>query len=119
MSHAPSQHNDTKLRADDLTDPSNETIVDNRSCKVGDFVRRNIKAETDLAIVSVYFTICAYDALHDELEQAEITRFVYGDPATAASHTLGWCWAGMKVTYIWWLACLSWMGSRNQPYFEL
>ncbi len=89
MSRAPSQHNDTKLRAGDLTDPSNEAIVDNRSCKVGDFLRRNIKAETDLAIVSAYFTIYAYEALRDELEQAGTTRFLYGDPTATSTPDTG------------------------------
>jgi len=54
--------------------------VDNRDQCVGDYLRERIKPESELSIVSAYFTIYAYEALREELEKAGRTRFLYGDP---------------------------------------
>ena len=55
-------------------------IVDNTTRCVGDFLRERIDAGADLSIVSAYFTIYAYDALRDVLENAGRTRFLHGEP---------------------------------------
>ena len=55
-------------------------IVDNTGRKVGDFLRDRIEAGSDLSIVSAYFTIYAYGALRDVLENAGTTCFLYGEP---------------------------------------
>ena len=55
-------------------------IVDNMQRRVGDFLRERIKAGANLSIVSAYFTIYAYEAMRDVLENAAGTRFLYGEP---------------------------------------
>ena len=55
-------------------------IVDNTTLRVGDFLRERIEAGADLSIVSAYFTIYAYEALRDVLEDAGRTRFLHGEP---------------------------------------
>ena len=55
-------------------------IVDNRTRRVGDFLRERIAAGADLSIVSAYFTIYAYGALRDALEGTGRVRFLYGEP---------------------------------------
>ena len=55
-------------------------IVDNTTRRVGDFLRERIEAGSDLSIVSAYFTIYAYEALRDVLENAGRTRFLHGEP---------------------------------------
>jgi len=61
--------------------PLQSGIHDNYSRNsVGDFLRGKIEADSDLSIVSAYFTIYAYAALQDELEQIEGLRFLYGEP---------------------------------------
>src|SRR5664280_2159061 len=47
---------------------------------VGDFLRENIKTNADLAIVSAYFTIYAYQHLKPELESISRLRFLFGEP---------------------------------------
>ena len=56
------------------------SIVDNRNRRVGEFLCANIEANSNLSIVSAYFTIYAYEALRDELEKAGQLRFLYGEP---------------------------------------
>lgn len=60
--------------------PHVSAIVDNRTRRVGDFLNDNIQAGSNLSIVSAYFTIYAYEALRDALEQAGRLRFLYGEP---------------------------------------
>ena len=55
-------------------------IVDNMQRRVGDFLRERIEVGSNLSIVSAYFTIYAYEALRDVLENAAGTRFLYGEP---------------------------------------
>ena len=59
--------------------PTN-VIVDNRKQRVGDFLRDNITAGSDLSFVSAFFTIYAYEALRAELESVGQLRFLYGEP---------------------------------------
>ena len=55
-------------------------IVNNMQRRVGDFLRERIRVGSNLSIVSAYFTIYAYEALRDVLENAGRTRFLYGEP---------------------------------------
>ncbi len=60
-------------------------IVDNRGRRVGDFLRERLAAGADLSIVSAYFTIYAYEALRDVLDDAGRVRFLYGEPRSVAA----------------------------------
>ncbi len=57
-------------------------IRDNRSPRgsVGDFLREKIQSGSQLAVVSAYFTIYAYDALRTELDGIDSLRFLFGEP---------------------------------------
>ena len=61
------------------------TILDNHNppSRVGEYLRKLLGggAET-LRIVSAYFTVYAYEALRDELNNAGAVRFLYGDPGS-------------------------------------
>ena len=47
---------------------------------VADFLRDNIKGGSNLSVVSAYFTIYAYEALKDWLEDIEHMDFLFGEP---------------------------------------
>ncbi|MBV5310219.1 helicase-related protein [Chromatium okenii] len=49
--------------------------------KVIDFLAHHVTADSQLAIVSAYFTIYAYDALATELDQIQHLRFLFGEPS--------------------------------------
>ncbi len=66
-------------------DDDTNAIVDNRSRRMGEFLSDNIQPGANLSIVSAYFTIYAYDALRDVLEQAGRMRFLYGEPAATST----------------------------------
>jgi len=69
-----------------MTAPSHSNaIVDNQIRRVGDFLTDNIQPSSNLSIVSAYFTIYAYEALRDALEQAGRLRFLYGEPTATSS----------------------------------
>ena len=56
-------------------------IRDNRERgTVGSFLKDHLRSHTDLSVVSGYFTISAYGALKDELDQIKRLRFLYGAP---------------------------------------
>ena len=56
-------------------------IRDNHSRgNVGNFLREKIETGSELSIVSAYFTIYAYEALKDELDQISNLRFLFGEP---------------------------------------
>lgn len=56
-------------------------IRDNHSRgKAGEFLRRLLKEDTSLSIVSAYFTIHAYQVLKQELDSIEKLRFLFGEP---------------------------------------
>src|SRR5690606_15801080 len=55
-------------------------IRDNRHCGcVADFLHEHIKTGSDLSFVSAYFTITAFAALQQELENIETMRFLFGE----------------------------------------
>ena len=59
------------------------TILDNRvpQTRVGTYLREQLSGDAEtLRIVSAYFTVYAYQALRDRLENIEKIRFLYGDP---------------------------------------
>ncbi len=47
---------------------------------VADFLHKEIRAGSQLAIVSAYFTIYAYDRLKDQLDSIAHLDFLFGDP---------------------------------------
>lgn len=57
------------------------SIRDNKNRgSVGQFLKDNIKADSDLSIVSAYFTIYAYHQLKENLEGIKRLRFLFGEP---------------------------------------
>ncbi|HUX88148.1 MAG TPA: helicase-related protein, partial [Chloroflexota bacterium] len=58
-------------------------IRDNRPRRgtVGDYLREKIRPGADLSFVSAYFTIYAYQALQEQLNQVERLRFLFGEPS--------------------------------------
>lgn len=62
-----------------------DVIIDNRNRRVGDFLCESIVAGSDLSIVSAYFTIYAYGAMREVLEDAGRIRFLYGEPTATGS----------------------------------
>jgi hypothetical protein len=53
--------------------------------KVADFLVKKISADSDLSVVSAYFTIYAYEALAEQLEQVNGLRFLFGEPSFITS----------------------------------
>jgi hypothetical protein len=47
---------------------------------VADFLKAKIKEGSRLSVVSAYFTIYAYDALKEHLDQIEHCDFLFGEP---------------------------------------
>ena len=57
------------------------SIRDNKSRgTVGQFLVENIKSESDLSIVSAYFTIYAYSHLKGQLDSISKLKFLFGEP---------------------------------------
>lgn len=52
---------------------------------VADFLSDKIGANSQLAIVSAYFTIYAYEALAQELDQIDHLKFLFGEPRFIAT----------------------------------
>ena len=46
----------------------------------GDFLKEKVLQGSDLSFVSAYFTIYAYAALKDQLDQIKHLRFLFGEP---------------------------------------
>lgn len=64
-----------------LTSINLSSIRDNRERgSVGQFLRDNIKDNSDLSIVSAYFTIYAYNHLKDQLNNINGLKFLFGEP---------------------------------------
>ena len=57
-----------------------ETIIDNQTRRVGDFLRERITPGSQLSVVSAYFTIYAYHDLRTKLDAIKRMRFLYGEP---------------------------------------
>jgi len=47
---------------------------------IGDFLKQKILQRSDLSFVSAYFTIYAYAALKDKLDDIQHLRFLFGEP---------------------------------------
>jgi len=47
---------------------------------IGDFLKEKILQGSDLSFVSAYFTIYAYAALKEQLDQINHLRFLFGEP---------------------------------------
>jgi superfamily II DNA or RNA helicase len=61
---------------------SNASIRDNHNYgNVGDFLADTIKNNSNVSIVSAYFTIYAYHRLKKELDSISRLRFLFGDPS--------------------------------------
>lgn len=57
------------------------TIRDNHANgTVGDYLKSGLTPESDVSIVSAYFTIYAYHLLRESLEGIEGLRFLFGEP---------------------------------------
>ncbi|MFN8255696.1 MAG: helicase-related protein [Bacteroidales bacterium] len=57
------------------------SIRDNKNRgSVGQFLREIIKSDSDLSIVSAYFTIYAYSHLRNELDSISNLKFLFGEP---------------------------------------
>ena len=58
-------------------------IRDNRPSRgtVASFLKEKIHPGANLSFVSAYFTIYAYEALKEQLDQAERLRFLFGEPS--------------------------------------
>ena len=57
------------------------SIRDNKNRgSVGQFLVENIKSESDLSIVSAYFTIYAYSHLKGQLDSINKLKFLFGEP---------------------------------------
>ena len=57
------------------------SLLDNRKRgSVGQFLKDNIKPDSDLSIVSAYFTIYAYNQLKDQLNSINELKFLFGEP---------------------------------------
>jgi superfamily II DNA or RNA helicase len=62
-------------------DLNHSSIRDNRNRgSVGQFLKDNIKPDSDLSIVSAYFTIYAYNQLKVNLDSIKELRFLFGEP---------------------------------------
>ena len=47
---------------------------------VGDFLKKHLKDDSNVSIVSAYFTIFAYQHLKENLDNIDELRFLFGDP---------------------------------------
>ena len=87
MSRAFKDHDPAKPETlpptEDLAPVRSGAVVDNRIRRVGEFLSEGIKPGASLSVVSAYFTIYAFQAMRDALEQAGRMRFLYGEPAAA------------------------------------
>jgi hypothetical protein len=64
------------------TPSSNAGLRDNHTRgTVADFLKRGIRDDSRLSVVSAYFTIYAYDALKDYLDRIDHLDFLFGEPS--------------------------------------
>ena len=60
---------------------SYSSIRDNHSHgTVGDFLKQSILKNSEVSIVSAYFTIYAYHQLKNNLDEIKILKFLFGEP---------------------------------------
>ena len=68
------------------TPSTNSGIRDNhRRGNVADFLKAKVQTGSRLSVVSAYFTIYAYEALKDKLDNIEHLDFLFGEPRFIAS----------------------------------
>jgi superfamily II DNA or RNA helicase len=61
---------------------SGTLILDNKQNRnIGTFLQREITPDSELCIVSAYFTIYAYERLKEQLDQVKSVRFLFGEPS--------------------------------------
>ena len=61
-------------------------IRDNHFCgSVADFFKPHLQRGSRLSVVSAYFTIYAYEALKEHLDQIEHMDFLFGEPTFVKS----------------------------------
>ena len=53
---------------------------------IGDFLKEKILQGSDLSFVSAYFTIYAYSALKEQLDQINHLRFLFGEATIQSNH---------------------------------
>jgi len=64
------------------TNSSNSGLRDNHTRgTVADFLRAKIQSNSNLSVVSAYFTIYAYDALKEILDRIDHLDFLFGEPS--------------------------------------
>lgn len=57
-------------------------LLDNREGRnVGEFLKENILPDSEICIVSAYFTIYAYEHLKEQLNKVKSVRFLFGEPS--------------------------------------
>ena len=61
---------------------TDEHILDSRTRRLVDYLRRHLPASHVFRIVSAYFSVYGYEALQDALNQVDDVRFLFGDPAS-------------------------------------
>lgn len=70
----------------DEMDKNNTLIRDNKNYgSVGDFLRDVVKENSELSIVSAYFTIFAYYGLREQLDSIRGMKFLFGEPTFIAT----------------------------------
>ncbi len=57
-------------------------VLDNRECKVVDYLRSHLADADKFSIVSAYFSIYGFELLADKLAHVHETRFLFGDPSS-------------------------------------
>ena len=57
-------------------------VLDNRDCKVVDYLRSHLTDAEKFSIVSAYFSIYGFELLADKLAHVHETRFLFGDPSS-------------------------------------
>jgi hypothetical protein len=68
------------------TPPNSSGIRDNhRRGSVADFLKAKVQTGSRLSVVSAYFTIYAYEALKNKLDDIEHLDFLFGEPRFIAS----------------------------------
>ena len=59
-------------------------ILDNRRGTVGDFLRAALRGANTFRAVTAYFSVNGFDLLSGELRGVKDSRFLFGDPSSAA-----------------------------------
>lgn len=62
--------------------PSHESILDNQTATLADYLHSRLLDARDFDFVSAYFSIYGYELLEEALRNLEQVRFLFGDPAS-------------------------------------